>query len=266
MKQLSNSNKVKETIEATTALVEAIPIYQDLVQPAAQEVGKGLHTISKTIHIALAPISAMVWGYDQIKEYVQNTLEKKLEKVPPENIVVPDITIAGPTLEALRFTGQKEELREMFLDLLATSMNSETADKAHPAYIEIIKQLTSDEAKILKNLEGDAFPLLSVSYKVENGLSAAPIFKDFSDIAEKSGCEYPLKVFAYLDNLKRLGIISFHDNLKLSNYELYKELEDHELIKHHVKVASVFGEPVIINSLAQITVFGKIFRSICIQN
>ena len=57
------------------------PIYQDVVQPAAKEIGQALQTVAKTVHIALAPVSALVWGYDKIKDFVS---QKNFETHPPK--------------------------------------------------------------------------------------------------------------------------------------------------------------------------------------
>jgi len=65
-----------------------------------------------------------------------------------EKIVTPDPSIAGSIIEALKLTVEKESLRELYSNLLAKSMNIDTAQNAHPAFVEILKQLTSDEAKI----------------------------------------------------------------------------------------------------------------------
>jgi len=62
-----------------TGAAKAIPVYQDIAQPAAQEVGKALQTVAKTVHIALAPVSALVWGYDQIKEFVSTKVSDRLK-------------------------------------------------------------------------------------------------------------------------------------------------------------------------------------------
>ena len=55
---MSEENKIRDTIEAATGLVQAIPIYQDAIQPAAKEIGGALQTVAKAIHVALAPVSA----------------------------------------------------------------------------------------------------------------------------------------------------------------------------------------------------------------
>ena len=52
MEQSKDTN-VKTTIDAITGLVQAVPIYQDTLQPAAKQVGKSLETVAKTVNIAL---------------------------------------------------------------------------------------------------------------------------------------------------------------------------------------------------------------------
>ena len=44
----------KQIIDSTTALVKAVPIYEDAIQPVAKETGKALGTIGKLslIHIS----------------------------------------------------------------------------------------------------------------------------------------------------------------------------------------------------------------------
>lgn len=124
-------------------------MYQDLVQPAAKEVGTALQTVAKTVHIALAPVSALVWGYDQIKDWVHKTVTEKLKDVPPEEIVPPRVAVAGPTIEALRFAAEEPTMRELYANLLATSMTSKKQGKAHPAYVDIIRQLEVIDVHVL---------------------------------------------------------------------------------------------------------------------
>jgi hypothetical protein len=146
---MSEENKVRDVVDAVTGVAKAIPVYQDAVQPAAQEVGRALQTVAKTIHVVLAPVSALVWGYDQVKEFVSTKVAERLKNVPLENLVTPKPNVAGPTLEALRYTGHESSLSDMYANLLATAMDSNTANGAHPAFVEIIKQLTADEAKLV---------------------------------------------------------------------------------------------------------------------
>jgi hypothetical protein len=146
---MGNDSKVKDTAEIVKGIVEHVPVYQDLVQPAAKELGTALQTVAKTVHIALAPVSALVWGYDQIREWVQQTVTEKLKDVPPEEIVPPRVAVAGPTIEALRFAADEPAMRELYANLLATSMSSKRQGKAHPAFVEIIRQLEVIDVHLL---------------------------------------------------------------------------------------------------------------------
>lgn len=264
---MNETNTIKDAAEAVKGIVEAVPIYQDLVQPAVQEVGKGLHTLSKLIHVALAPVSATVWGYEKISSYIQTSLEKKLENVPPENIIPPDISVAGPALEALRFVGDKEELREMFSTLLSTTMNCETSKFAHPSFVEIIKQLSSDEAKMLKNIHLLPLPILKARLvdKHPNKYYREPLI-DFSLLPYKSNCEFTDLGPSYINNLSRLGLITVSYDSFHTRENVYVPLENHELVKFWENAAINSNKKFeIIKGFLDTTDFGKLFYNACIK-
>lgn len=121
--------KVDGVINAVTELVKAVPVYEDAIQPVAKETGKALQTVGRAVNAALLPIRSLVWGIEKIESFVHTKVAKKLEKIPVENIQMPDPAVAGPVLESLRYTGHKESLGELYANLLASSMDSETAKK-----------------------------------------------------------------------------------------------------------------------------------------
>lgn len=125
----------------------------DTFPEPTKEVNKALTTIGKAINVALVPLTGLVWGYDKIAAWLKPKLANKLESIPEENIITPPIYIAGPTIEAMRFTGDRDELREMYASLLASAMNRETTDTVHPRFVEVIRNMTPDEAQILKYLK-----------------------------------------------------------------------------------------------------------------
>ncbi|MGY6037925.1 DUF4393 domain-containing protein [Aeromonas sp. AE23HZ002T15] len=233
---MSDENKIRDAADAIKGVVEAVPVYQDVVQPAAKEIGAALKTVAKTIHIALAPVSVLVWGYDQLKEFLSTRVAEKLKDVPPECIVTPKPNVAGPTLEALRYTGHEESLRDMYANLLAASMDSRTAQGAHPAFVEIIKQLTPDEARILKLFfPVRALPLISAqkAYRAPTATKNGSIelLKDFSLLGWEAGCEHPEQTPTYLNNLCRLGLAEIPVMYEYTTPGVYDALENHELIQ-----------------------------------
>lgn len=170
---MSEENKIRDAADAVKGIVEAVPVYQDVVQPAAKEVGTALQTIAKTVHIALAPVSAMVWGYDQIKDWVQKTVTEKLKDVPLEEIVPPRVAVAGPTIEALRFAAGELTMRELYANLLATSMTAKKQGKAHPAHVDIIRQLEVVDVHVL-NLIYQEYRRWGMHQNLDDEYSSSP--------------------------------------------------------------------------------------------
>lgn len=227
-------SNIEGTINATTGLVKAIPIYQDALQPAAKEIGKALGTVAKTVNVALAPVSALIWGYDHIKDFVDNKVAEKLQNTPEENIITPPPHVAGPALESLKYTGSIEELRELYANLLASSMDKATTKEAHPCFVEIIKQLSADEAKLLTafiSLEQE--PILTVKNMREDNSGGRDQFRHFTVLGERTGISDHNIIPNYLDNLCRLGIIEIPDSYSLLGEHIYKHLEEHPFVLAH---------------------------------
>jgi hypothetical protein len=231
---MTEDNKTRDAIDAVTGLAKAVPVYQDVLQPAAQEVGKGLQTVAKTIHLALAPVSALVWGYDQIKEFVSTRVAEKLAKVPPERIKSPAPNVAGPALEALRYSGHEPTLREMYANLLAMSLDSATAHKAHPAFVEMLKVISPDEAKILRLFASRThWPVVDVHMNIKDGPGYNVIFRNFSFIGQEAAVAFDALTPNYLDNLCRLGLIELPADVHLTAPGTYDSLKQAPVwVKH----------------------------------
>ena len=263
---MPDENKIRDAADAVKGIVEAVPIYQDVVQPAAKEIGTGLQTIAKTVHIALAPISGLVWGYDKIKEFVTTSVAKRLETIPREQIQTPLPQIAGPALEALKYTGHDESLREMFAKLLATAMDKRTAAEVHPSFVEIIKQLSSDEAKICCLLKKKAsFPLVNLKEEIDDN-EYCILVPNFSTLGEMAGCQYSGMIQSYLTNLTRLGIIEMNFGRQIKGKEQYSTLEAHpELSRFIEKIKAATHKPSFERGCIDRTAFGQLFLNACID-
>lgn len=85
-------------------------------------------------------------------ENYNRELHEKIEAIPNEKRVEPDIQIVAPALEASKYCVEKEELREMFVNLIASSMSSDKAVKVHPIFTDIIGKLSSTDALLFKSI------------------------------------------------------------------------------------------------------------------
>ena len=244
-------------------LAKQIPvkdIYNDLAHPTLSTIGQALQGITR---IALAPVSALIWGYDKISDYLDVAIPEYFvkRKIKKENIVTPDPSIAVPLIEAMRYTSHKPELREMFTNLLGASMNSETYDE-HPAFVEIIKQLCSDECKMMKYLYADPkMPILKMRMKLDTD-GEIDVTSYFSDICYRSMCEHPSKFPEYLDNLHRLGLVEIFYDRFLAEDKYYEELRTNP---HFVENISSNSERIFEKkSIYELSEFGKKFCSVCL--
>ncbi|RLU00918.1 MAG: DUF4393 domain-containing protein, partial [Ketobacter sp.] len=213
---------IKQTIDSATALSKAVPIYEDAVQPLAKETGKALGTLGKAVNVALAPISLVVWGYDQMKVFLENKVTEKLEHVPEDRIITPPPNVAGPAIEALKFTGHDETLQDMFANLIANSLDSKTVVEAHPSFVDIIKNLSPDEGLILKVFaSAQQFPVIDVKLKnkKENGYSI--LHRSVTTLGSVASCKHQQLTENYLDNLCRLGILEIPSGLRLTAKNAY---------------------------------------------
>jgi hypothetical protein len=217
--------KVEDAIGAVERLVKAVPIYQDLVQPVAIETGQALKTVAKLVHIALAPVSVLIWSYDQLSHFLETKVASKLANVPEAEIKCPPADLAVPLLESVRLKGESAELIELYAQLLASAMQARDDRIPHPAFVEVLKQLSSDDARVLRTLYlKSATPYLLLAHAAGNDRITV-VERCFTELHEESGTELRSRVIVALDNLERLGLIELLLRSELPDDSLYDDLE-----------------------------------------
>ena len=142
------------------------------------------------MRVALAPVTALVWGYDKIKDFLEPAVAQRLANLRPEHIITPSPMVAGPAIEALRFAGHDPTLREMYATLLATAMDANRVRDAHPAFVEIIRQLTADEARIVGLFAtSNDFPIIRVA-EILTPSTFDILLDRFSILGDKAKCSF----------------------------------------------------------------------------
>ena len=264
-----------ENLSTEIAKELAPKVYDDLAQPALQSAGGLFELLPRAIRASLVPLEKWILNKEfQVKETAK-LLEKKLEKVSPEQIETPKPYIAVPALQYINYCMDNHELRDMYANLLASSMNKFVKNNVHPSYVETIKQLCPDEARILKYMaEKINIPTISLYYGNHfNGMKR--IIKDFSDVGYLTHCEEPLDITKYFGNLVRLGLLEIPDSSpsvhsSLSDQQLYEPLKKHPYIqalsKKFDNKEDKSNELEIIEGYASITDYGIGFCSICLES
>jgi hypothetical protein len=263
-------SSVNATIDAVTGLVKAVPVYQDAVQPAAKELGKSLQTVARAVNVALMPLKGIVWSFEKIEALFIPKVEERLKDVPPEDIITPKPNVAGPAIEALRYTAHEESLSDMYANLLATAMDKKTADGAHPAFVEIIKQLTSDEAKLISFfMQHRPFPIVNVVAVDQHGAGGEVYMAmNVSLFGKEAGLQLPQMMPSYIDNLVRQGLLEVRRNWAYNGADIYTELEqcdDVQARKNKITDEMNFV-PRLDRGAVGLTNLGKHFGSVCATN
>lgn len=264
-----DEGKTEGTINAVTGLVKAVPVYDDALRPVAQETGKALGTVGRAVNAALAPLKGVVWGVERIEGFVQERVTGKLESVPPENIQSPDLAVAGPALESLRYTGHNQSLSEMYANLLASSMDKETASHAHPGFVEVIRNLSSDEAKLLAYLYKEkTVPVVDVRREKRDNSGGQIVLEIIGTYAHDAGCEHQDLGPAYMVNLERLGLVALNRDAWLTAPDAYKGITDDPQFKEVVERIDQ-GEQYkskVDKFFVSVTPFGRQFGKACITS
>lgn len=256
----------KKTEEAVKEIAKEV--YNDGCKPAVKAVGETLGLIPRAIRAALLPVEKWILNREYNLAETKKLLAAKLQDTPPEQIETPEPYIAVPVCEAISYCMNNKELRDMYANLLANSMNKVVKDGVHPGFVEIIKQLSPDEAKILKYFYSNPIiPIITLRAE-DKANSGLDILSNYSNIEKKVPCEQPLLIGVCFDNLIRLGMIHRESDRFLTDEAHYEALKQDPYVKksmEDIKKQEQYNNPRIKKGYIELTAFGKKFCKICLD-
>lgn len=207
-------NKITSTIEniATTSP----SIYEDALQPTVKEIGKFTTRVPRAINAAFSGLDKWILNKEYSIDETKKLLAQKLKNVEPAKIIEPEAYIAIPAIQAISYSMNSKELRNLYANLIAKAMNFDTKNWVHPSFVEIIKQMSPIDADIFKIIyETKYSPLIDLSiYK--NATQNGYVVKNISWITSYDH----LSISLSLDNLARLMLIDIQNNA-YSNKDIY---------------------------------------------
>lgn len=103
-------------------------------------------------NVVLYPVKKANITYRYKLECFEDDLYRQAAQIPEQCQHEPNLMIAGPTLEALKYTYDEDKLREMYIKLLTSSMDSRKDTVVHPSYVQVIQQMNSFDAVLFKHL------------------------------------------------------------------------------------------------------------------
>lgn len=244
------------------------------VKEAGQNLGHTALTITKTINNALLPLAAVNFAFDKARAYFvekfQQDLSAKTAEIPLEQIVEPKASIAGPALQGLAFTHEEPNLKEMYLSLLATAMDGRVAADAHPAFVEIIRQLSSEDAQLIRGALQSPAPLAIIEVRLttvgQHGYQTlARHVLSLSNSTTKAPVENP-QLPAMVDNWVRLGLIDVDYTTKLTDGTAYEWVDQRpEVVRLRQIYENEKQKLEIAHGILERTAFGVQFaRAVCL--
>ena len=254
---------------ATVAVATEVAkeVYNDVAHPVLSASGSVLAIIPQAIERALLPVQQWVTEGQYKLQETKKLLEQKLQNTPPEQIVSPEAYVAVPALQAISYSMDNEELREMFANLLTSSMIVSKKNEVHPAFVEIIKQIAPDEARILRFVQqcNKEIPLIDIILLSNiSGGGYDLIASNLSNLDNFVNIECKNTIPSMLDNLERLKIIEICKDEYITNETLYEDLKMHSYIQKIISKDYCGQKFDFKKKCLRLTEFGRSFCFICL--
>jgi hypothetical protein len=200
-------------------------VYPDLAQPAVKKVGLALETVMELANTILLPIKL---ANENSRVYFQkhmDTYKEKLNKYSEDEIgVVPPEIGLNILDELLKVTN--EDLANLFTNLLVNASLVEGSRHAHPSFINVIKSLGFDEAKVINYLSKNPDGIIYIRYeRVSHSTgSSIPLSLKINNLYKLVPLDFIENKEFYTNNLMNLGIIENVNTFQTSRENEYQEL------------------------------------------
>ena len=260
--------KDKTPNEITSNVISEIgkEVYKDAISPSMKTIGK---TAEGLVKFLLSPIRGLIWCWDKIENAVESGITKRLEGKTEEELTSPDPRIAVPAIQALTYSAQENEIREMFLNLLANDMQKDKKSLVHPTYVEIIKSMSPLDAHLLKilSLKMNGYIKL-VNPKVSPKKNSGQIYSNATPdwFLGFTISDYSIfDISSSLLHLQKFGLIDLMYD-RTAGTEEYAQIEDSPLLQPilaHYKNSNPEAILTFTHSVLNVNDYGKSFIKIC---
>jgi len=184
-----------------------------------------------------------------------------VSNIPEDNLIEPPMSVVGPAIEASKYYYEETHYKEMFSNLLATACDKSKSKQIHPAFVEIIKQLSPIDAKLFNMFKHyNTYPLADLQEIDQDGKITPFNIScfNFKDRNNDFTIEEHLSLTSSLDNIIRLGIVIKNRAVIELNYD-YDNFRSHFLYSAYQANANLK----IIRSRLELTDFGRNFILCC---
>ena len=240
-------------------------IYGDLAQPGVRQVGKALETVLGLGNTILWPIALV---NERSRIYLKKNLEsyrERLESIPEEKIIPIAPEIGVPIAEKLAYVSD-DKLSELYITLLAKASSSDTVSTAHPSFVNVINNLSPDEARLLQYFLHYTYELPFMEARWVSPDTGA--FASGGDLLLApdylAPLKFPTNAQAYISNLAGLGLLGIHHGLRDTREGVYDAIETHWKTKISKLNLNFPNEQLLFKAgVIDATAFGRLFIDTC---
>ena len=159
------------------------------------------------IKMTKSAIVKIVESFSLHSESTKQSINQKIESLKNQKSLsgeISSIPAFADMAERLVYLDEEPDLKQMFEDLLISTVDLTKTNINHPAYVEILKQITNQEALNLKKIFSfsDDIPICNV-HLVDKKTNNYTLYKEYLLISELS--DIPKRE---LENWERLKLIS----------------------------------------------------------
>lgn len=182
-------------------------VYPDIAQPGLRKVGQSLETVLDLCNTILLPLKLINSNANVFFNHHMEKYRKKMEDIPEEEVAIVHPSIGLKILDEL-LTVTNEDISDLFVNLLTSASIKSEAKYAHPSFVEVLKCLSEDEAKIINDVfhKGRIVKYVYLKKRVP-GNADVPLQGKVNDVSKLTSLNFEENSQFYMENLMKLGII-----------------------------------------------------------
>ncbi|MEK5215253.1 DUF4393 domain-containing protein [Psychrobacillus sp. FSL H8-0487] len=173
--------------------------------------------------------------------FLKHHMEKykeNMEKIPEEEIAIVPPTLGLKIIDEL-LTVTNEDIAELFINLLTNASTLSGVRYAHPSFIEVIKNISEDEAKIINEVYHRQQNNVQYTYLAKLDGGVIPLTDKVNNVATLLSLNFEENSTVYMENFIKLGILedtSVYYDFQIDEFEKLEHilLEKKKLFEERV--------------------------------
>jgi len=237
---------------------------EEALNPSASLFGQALSGIA---HKVLDPLIR----YNIVKEQEMKDFTEKIQNrttaIPMEDRDAEKVGLTLKAVEDSSYQLNSEELREMFANLIASTLDSRVNNEVHPSFSSILKDFSPKDASLFKVLfKENSLPITTVRVK-ESSSGTGVNLKENIILLENQDISEPVA----LNNLIRFGLVEIFPGNTLSSqkyverYNNFKQSQYYKLQESQLPMVTTefnFDTIHTVEGKIEITSLGNVFGQI----